>query len=286
MNIDSTTIPARRKTSALSEFSLLSVGIILAVILLAAAGTASYIFMLQPPAKTYAMEDRADLLSPSDEKRIALLAKDLSWKKQINVIVVTTADKGAAYPQDDEGSAEFAGDKYAQLAHTKSFKDNSGVLLLLDMENRYIYVYTYGTAHVAVTNEECIEMTDLVVPSLRNGQYADAFESLISQISYNDFFSGTLVLVYALRILGPLVIITVVLLIAAHRKRNKITTDYYSYLDMSHTKDTGDQDVFDHKTVTVTTTSSSSGFSGGGGGGGFSGGGGGGGHSGGGGSHF
>ena len=45
---------------------------------------------------------------------------------------------------------------------------------------------------------------------------------------------------------------------------------------------TGDQDLFDHKTVTVTTTSSSSGggFGGGGGGGGGEG------HSGGGGSHF
>jgi len=280
MNNESSNIPARRKTSAMSEFSMLSAGILALVAVLAIVAVFSYVFMMRPPEKTYAVEDGADLLSQSEEERISDLARSLSGQKQINVIVVTTDDKGSGYDQNDDGSESFASDKYVELSNFKSFKDNSGVLILIDMENRYVYIYTYATAHAAVTNEECIQMTDSVVSTLQSEQYSDALESLIGQISENDFFSGALVWLYVLYIAGPIVIVTLVIWIARHNKRSKVSTTYATYLDMTNTRDTGDQDVFDHKTVTVTTTSSSSG------GGGFSGGGGGGGHSGGGGSHF
>lgn len=282
MNNESSNTPARRKTSAFSEFSVLSAGILAVVVVLAVLAVLFYAFMMRPPVKTYAIEDGAGLFSKTEEKKIAGLAKNLKDKKQINVIIVTTDDKGAGYVNDDEGSASFAADKYSELAHSQSFKDNSGVLILIDMQNRYVYVYTYATAHAAVSNEECLQMTANVSPLLTDAKYSPAVESLIEQISDNDFFSGALVMVYVLYIAGPLAIVAVAVLIAKNKKRNKITTAYNTYLDLSKTKDTGDQDIFDHKTVTVTTTSSSSGFSGGGGG--FSGGGGG--HSGGGGSHF
>ena len=282
MNNESSNTPVRRKTSALSEFSVLSAGILTVVVVLAVLAVFFYIFMMRPPVKTFALEDGAGLLSKTEEKKIAGLAENLKDKKQINVIIVTTDDKGAGYVNDDEGSASFAADKYSELAHSQSFKDNSGVLILIDMQNRYVYVYTYATAHAAVSNDECLQMTANVSPLLTDAKYSAAVESLIEQISDNDFFSGALVMVYVLYIAGPLVIVVVAVLIAKNKKRNKISTAYNTYLDLSKTKDTGDQDIFDHKTVAVTTTSSSSGFSGGGGGG-FSGGGG---HSGGGGSHF
>jgi len=282
MNNESSNIPARRKTSVLSEFSVLSAGILTVVVVLAVLAVFFYVFMMRPPVKTYALEDGAGLLSKTEEKKIAGLAENLKDKKQINVIIVTTDDKGAGYVNDDEGSASFAADKYSELAHSQSFKDNSGVLILIDMQNRYVYVYTYAMAHAAVSNDECLQMTANVSPLLTDAKYSSAVESLIEQISDNDFFSGALVMVYVLYVAGPLAIVAVAVLIAKNKKRNKITTAYNTYLDLSKTKDTGDQDIFDHKTVTVTTTSSSSGFSGGGGGG-FSGGGG---HSGGGGSHF
>jgi len=282
MNNESSNTPVRRKTSALSEFSVLSAGILTVVVVLAVLAVFFYIFMMRPPVKTFALEDGAGLLSKTEEKKIAGLAENLKDKKQINVIIVTTDDKGAGYVNDDEGSASFAADKYSELAHSQSFKDNSGVLILIDMQNRYVYVYTYATAHAAVSNDECLQMTANVSPLLTDAKYSAAVESLIEQISDNDFFSGALVMVYVLYIAGPLAIVAVAVLIAKNKKRNKISTAYNTYLDLSKTKDTGDQDIFDHKTVAVTTTSSSSGFSGGGGGG-FSGGGG---HSGGGGSHF
>lgn len=282
MSNETSNIPVRRKTSALSEFSVLSAGILAAVIVLAAVAVFAYIFMMRPPEKTAVVEDKAHLLTQSEENRISDLAEDLSSRKQINVVVVTTEDKGNLYAQDDSGSERFAADKYVELTKFQSYKDNSGVLILIDMENRYVYIYTYATAHAAITNSECVEMTDSVVPALKSEQYSKALESLIGQISDNDFFSGALVMVYALYIAGPLAIVALVLFIVSRRKRSKISTNYTTYMDLVNTKDTGDQDLFDHKTVTVTTTSSSSGGGGFGGGGG----GGGGGHSGGGGSHF
>lgn len=289
MSSESTSVQVRRKTSALSEFSVLSAGILAAVIILVVVSIAVYVFMMRPPVKTSAVEDSAGLFSQTDKREIANLAGNLSREKQINVIVVTTTEKGGAYAQSDEGSRSFSEDKYKTLSHSQSFKDNSGVLILIDMENRYVYIYTYATAHAAVTDGECTQMTDSVIPLLKNQQYAKAIESLIAKISNNDFLSGALVAVYALYIAGPVLIAVAVIYFVGRRRRNKITTDYVTYMDRVKTHDKGDQDIFVRKSVTVTTTSSGTGISGGfGGGGGFSGGGGfgGGGMSGGGGSHF
>ncbi len=289
MSSESTSVQVRRKTSALSEFSVLSAGILAAVIILVVVSIAVYAFMMRPPVKTSAVEDSAGLFSQTDKREIANLAGNLSREKQINVIVVTTTEKGGAYAQSDEGSRSFSEDKYKTLSHSQSFKDNSGVLILIDMENRYVYIYTYATAHAAVTDGECTQMTDSVIPLLKNQQYAKAIESLIAKISNNDFLSGALVAVYALYIAGPVLIAVAVIYFVGRRRRNKITTDYVTYMDRVKTHDKGDQDIFVRKSVTVTTTSSGTGISGGfGGGGGFSGGGGfgGGGMSGGGGSHF
>lgn len=283
MNNEVTNLPPRRKMSVLAEFSILSAGILVAVIALVIASVFVYIYLTQTPKKNVVIEDNAELLTQSEEREMKTLARDLSNDKDINVVIVTTDDKGVNYAQDDEGSESFAQDKYRQLSERTDFKDNSGVLLLIDMENRYVYIYTYGTAHAAVTNEECVVMTDSVVSDLGAERYAAAFQSLIGQIQNGDFFSLALVMVYVLLFLGPLVIVAIVLRIATHNKRSKITTDYSTYLDMTNTRDTGDKDVFDHKTVTVTTTSSGGGYGGGRSGGG---GGGGGGRSGGGGSHF
>jgi uncharacterized membrane protein YgcG len=282
MNQENINIPPRRPLSIFGEFSILSFGIIAGVVALAAFSVVLYFGLMQTPTKSIVIEDKADLLTKSEEKDIKNLAEDLSEKRQINVVIVTTDRKGDQYDIGDAGSEQFAADKYRDLPKRTQFRDNSGVLMLIDMENRYVYIYTYGTAHAAVTNEECVAITDSVVPALQSQQYADAMESMIGQISDNDFFSFALVMVYVLLIGGPLLIVALVLLAVSHNKRSKITTTFATYLDNANCRDNGDQDIFNHKTVTVTTVSSSSGGGFGGGGGG----GGGGGRSGGGGSHF
>lgn len=268
-----------RKVSALSEFSALSAGIIIAIIVFSIFAVTFYVYMMRPPEKTYAIEDSADLLTDDDETRLKNMAGELSGKKQMNVIIITTADKGYSYENSDEGSEQFAADKYWELSGAKSFKDNSGVLMMIDMQNRYVYIYTYASAHAAISDDECEEMAYSVVGLLKDMRYGDALASLMNQIYSTSAVGGTLVFIYLLYILGPIGLTSLIIFLVTRHRRSKLTTDYSTYIDTGNCRDTGDEDKFTHKTTSVTTRSS-------GGGGHSGGGGGGGGHSGGGGAHF
>lgn len=276
------------KVSALSEFSALSVGIIVAMFFFALASLAGYIYMTQPPKKTVDIEDKADLLSQEEESDLLRKAKKIRSEKKINVIIVTTAEKGSNYAYGDDGSAAFAIDKYKKLAKTIWLKDNSGIIFLIDMENRYLYIYTYATAHGVIPDTECKSMAESVADRFTNEEYAEGLDSLLDQVDNRTFFSCTLLFVFLFNIIGPLVITAIVLFIVLHRKRNKITVNQSTYLDPAASRENEDQDLFLRKTTTVTYASGGSGVSGGGfrggGGGGFSGGGGG--RGGGGGAHF
>lgn len=273
------------KVSALSEFSALSVGIIAAVILFTLVSLAGYIYMIRPPKKTVDIEDKAGLLSKAEESDLLKKAKKIRSEKQINVIIVTTDSKGSEYGYGDEASKNFAIARYKKLAETIPFKDNSGILFLIDMENRYLYIYTYATAHAVISDAECTSMAKGVASELTAKKYAEGLDTLLDQVENRSFFSGALLLVYILFIVGPLVITAVVLFIVLHHKRNKVTVNQKTYLDPTLAAINEDQNIVLRKTTSVTYASSGSGISGGGFGGG-GGGGGGGGRGGGGGAHF
>jgi len=274
------------KVSALSEFSALSAGIIVAVVIFAIVSVFAYAFMTQPPKKMVDIEDKAGLLSKEEESDLLKRAKKIRSDKQINIIIVTTDDKGSKYDYGDEGSKEFAIDKYNDLAKTIPFKDNSGIIFLIDMENRYMYIYTYATAHAVIPDEECTAMFESVQSMLTGEEYAEALDSLLDQVEDRNFVSGAF-LIYILYIVGPLAITALVVFTVLHRKRNKITVNQTTYLDPAASAENEDQDIFLRKTTSITYASSGSGISGGGfrggGGGGFGGGGG---RGGGGGGHF
>lgn len=270
----------KRKVSALSEFSALSAGIVTVLLILFVFSVAFYIWSAIPPSKTYKVEDDAHLFSASEEKAILSQARRISRDKDINVMIVTTDDKGSGYDWSEEGSAEFAQDKFKELTKFKTFRDNSGVLILIDMEYRFFYICTFGTAKASITNGECTDIYESMLPELQSDEFAEAVEGSLDQVEDHEFFSGLLVFTYASFIVGPLLIVFLVLWILSHKRRTKVTVTHKTYFDSGSTTNVEDQDIFERKTVTVTTSSSGSGISGGGfSGGGFSGGGGGGGGS-------
>ena len=276
------------KVSALSEFSALSAGILAVVIVFALVSLALYVYMIRPPEKKVDIEDKAGLLSKDEESDLLKKAKKIRSDKQINVIIVTTDDKGSKYAYGDEGSKEFAIDKYNKLAEAIPLKDNSGIIFLVDMQNEYLYIYSYATAHAVIPDEECQAMAESVAYKFTDQEYAEGLDSLLDQLENRSFFSGALLMVYLLYIVGPIAITALVLYTVLHRRRNKITVNQATYLDPTASEANEDQDIFLRKTTSVTYASSGSGISGGGfSGGGFSGGGGGGGgRGGGGGAHF
>ncbi len=271
-----------RKLSILSEFSAISfvmigilvIGMILSIVI--------YILMVVPPAKVYKLEDDADLFSDDEEDEIRTLARNISRGKDINVIIVTTADKGESYGGYSESeSIRYAQDQFKELTKFEPFRDNSGVLILTEIEGdyRFFYIVTFGTARASIIDTECDEIFYRHKSLLQSGDYAAAVQGSLEEIKNHNFTSGLLIFTYASFVFGPIAIVAFVLWIMARRKRSKITVDHKTYYDAKHSEIIGDEDIYQRETVSVTYNSSGSsgGFSSGRSGGGFSGGGGGGG---------
>jgi len=281
----------KRKLSIFSELSALSAVVVGLLIIGALLSLAFYIWMAVPPGKVYKVADYADLYTEEEKDELLSVMKSISRKKDINVMVVTVADKGSDYATySDSASADYAEDKFRELTGFETFRDNSGVLILHDTSHRYFYIATYGTAKASITNSECVEITGRQVPLLREGDNAEAVMQSLEEIKAHNFGSGLLLFTYTSFVVGPILIVALVLWIMAHRKRTKITVNYKTYYDAKNSEILGDEDIFERQKVSVTyhSSGSSGGFSGGGGGGfsGGGGGGGGGGSFGGGGSHY
>lgn len=280
--------PTRYKISALSEFSALSAVLIVVMVVGMLLSLAFYIWMAIPPSKVYKLDDDANLFSENEEEELLSLMKSISRKKDINVMVITTEDKGSGYGNSDGDSVRYAQDRFKDLAKFQPFKDNSGVLIMVDMENRFFYIVTYGTAKASITNNECDSIYNRQLSFLQQGEYFTAIRRSLEEVADHNFTSGLLIFTYASFIIGPIGIVALVIKILLRRKRSKITVDHRTYFDAKNSVNVGDEDIFEKETVSVTYHSSgSSGARGGFSGGGFSGGGGGGGGGfGGGGGHF
>ncbi len=281
----------KRKLSIFAELSALSAVVVGLLVIGAIAALAFYIWMAVPPPKVYKIADYADLYSDEEEDALLSVMKTISRNRDINVMVVTTDDKGSGYsPNSDSESARYAQDQFKELTGFETFRDNSGILILHDTSHRYFYIATYGTAKASITDAECTGITGRQVPLLREGENAKAVLQSLEEIKAHNFSSGLLLFTYVSFFVGPLLVVALVIWIMAHRKRTKITVNYKTYYDAKNSEITGDEDIFERQKVSVTyhSSGSSGGFSGGGGGG-FSGGGGGGGGGGGfggGGSHY
>lgn len=279
---DNNSLKAKYKVSAFSEFTSLSALYIGIFVFLLVASLALYTWMAIPPAKVYELVDDADLFTEADEEEMLGVMKKISRDRDVNVMVVTVTDKGSDYMSWSESdSIRYAEDQFKELSRFEELRDNSGVLIFIEIDGgyRFFYIVTFGTARASITNEECDAIYQRQLPTLRDGDYSLAVKQSLSEIREHNFTSTLLIITYLSFIVLPIIAVVVILLIVARRKRTKITVDHKTYYDSKNSVATGDEDIFLREKVSVTYHSSGSGGSGfsGGGGGGFSGGGGGGG---------
>ena len=150
------------KLSVLSELNGASIGVGIALICIIIASVVFYIFMNLSPKKTVKVVDDADLFTSEEMDNIEDAAKKLSKEKDINVVIVTTKDKGKGYSNSDDDEKRFAEDYYMKSVKTVPLQNNSGVCILIDVTldykgGRFFWLYTYGTAHFAVDDDECYQ---------------------------------------------------------------------------------------------------------------------------------
>ena len=183
------------KLSVLSELNGTSIGVGIGLICIIIASITFYIFMNLSPKKTVKVVDDANLFTSEEFEEIEDAAKKLSKDKDINVVIVTTNDKGKKYSNSDADEKRFAEDYYMDNVKTVPLQNNSGVCILIDVTldyegGRFFWLYTYGTAHFAVSDDECYSLFRRYLSQLGNGEYGSAVESItndLNQYSYQSY---------------------------------------------------------------------------------------------------
>lgn len=266
------------KLSVLSELNGASIGVGIGLICIIIASITFYIFMNLSPKKTVKVVDDANLFTSEEFEEIEDAAKKLSKDKDINVVIVTTNDKGKKYSNSDEDEKRFAEDYYMDNVKTVPLQNNSGVCILIDVTldyegGRFFWLYTYGTAHFAVDDDDCYSLFRKYLSVLGAGEYGTAVKGItydLNKFSYQSY--GAIVF---FTIIIPVGMAFVISSLATPRRRLDKLPAISTYSGHAVNK-VEKQDVFTGKRVIHHESSSGGGGFSGGGGGGFSGGGGGG----------
>ena len=122
------------------------------------------------------VEDRANLLSDSDEHKLLQLAENLADTTGMEFRVLTIDDA------EGKTTASYAEDYFESMS--KLF---AGGCYILDMENREYYVATYGDLQYYLTDDRIDRMVDRAGDDARSGDWAGTLSSMMSDtISYID----------------------------------------------------------------------------------------------------
>ena len=272
------------KLSIWSELSGASIGVGIGLLVLVIFAIGFYVFMNLSPAKKVRVDDHAEIFTEAEEKELMELASKLSSDKDINVVIVTTRNKGDGYTNSDADCARYAGDYYMRNVNTVPLQNNSGVCILVDLSidedgQRFFWLYTYGTAHFAVSDDNCSRLFYNNKELLGRKEYAHALSNILDSLG-NYSYQGYGAIVFFTIIVPILAGLLITKLATPSRKLDPVPAmSTYSVNDL--VKAIQNTDIFKYRTVVRMESSSSGGggggFSGGGGGGGggFSGGGGG-----------
>lgn len=216
----------RFKKSIFAELNSLSITAGIMIFLLMLACIAGYIYLLVPTPKTVRIEDGADVFTQEEIEDLKDAAKDLSKRRDMNVIIITTRDKGAGYSDSDEDCAEYCLDQYDEIVRKNTIKDNSGMCIFLDLTHdapgeRFFWMYTYGSTYLAISDSA---INNIFARAKSNGledlDYARAMNFIIDEVGSHAWnkeseLGGTIVAA----------IIPLVIAIMIYKKTGKVVID-------------------------------------------------------------
>lgn len=128
------------------------------------------------------VNDLANLLSLDQMEELENKLGILSETYEMEVAIVTTNDA------EGKTSRDYADDFYD--THGYGYGDNwDGVLFLIDMDNRQLWVSTSGLAIRYLTDARIEKLNDLIAPYLTNGDYYEGCMVFVNGIQ-NYFESG------------------------------------------------------------------------------------------------
>ncbi len=214
---------------------------------------------------TVLMEDDAGLLTESERTALAAQMQEIT-------------DYGsAAFKTVFENSAST--DSFARRYYASVFSDESGILFLIDMDNRNIWIYCDGAVYKTVTEDYADTITDNVYTYASAGDYyqcaSAAFEQAAALLKGHKIAQPMKYICNALlAVIGALLINFG--LVNLFSKAGRTSDRELLSHTLSYFSNSAPTVCYEFETKTYSPRSSGSGSSGGGGGGGGSSGGGGG----------
>lgn len=208
--------------------------------------------------------DQADLLSEEEESKLQKRIEAVREDNSCDIVVLTTADA------EGKSSMAYADDFYD--THDFGYEDahGTGVLFLIDMDNREIWFSTSGGCIDAYTTDRIDSAIDLVYSNLKAGKYYLVFDGCIDSVG-RYMSSGMGSESFAEAVLGAFVlagVVTLVLLLVLVISRGgKVTVNSSTYL-VAASKEVYDRSDIHYDTVVTTRiieTDSGGSSSGGGG---------------------
>lgn len=114
------------------------------------------------------LTDEADLLSDSEESRLLAKLDEISERQQCDVVVATVNSL------EGKTAMEYADDFYDYNGYGFG-EDRDGIILLISMEDRDWWMSTCGYGITAFTDAGQEYMSDIFIPMVSEGEYANAF---------------------------------------------------------------------------------------------------------------
>jgi len=233
----------------------------LAVPLQAFAATAS---QSSSGAKSGVYDD-ADLLTDSQEQALADRISSYTAKYSCDIAIVTTSDAGGK-------TSQAYADAYAEKLGMSMIKEGyPGILFLIDMDNRQIYISTSGQAIGYYSDSRVNTVLDDCYGPVSGQDYYGSCRAFLngvhSYMGISPSKSGRMGLFGILvRLAVSLAAGALITLLMVKRAGGRVTTTGATYLDASASRITGQTDRFINKTVTQRVIPRNTGGDGGGGG--------------------
>jgi len=121
------------------------------------------------------LEDSAQLLDESEEEELAVLMQEV------------TAYGNAAFKTTDQNAGST--EAYARQYYREQFGTDSGILFLIDMDNRTIWIHSDGAVYRVITKSYADTITDNVYRYATDGEYyrcgAEAFTQITELLEGN-----------------------------------------------------------------------------------------------------
>ncbi len=119
------------------------------------------------------VDDQAELLTDEEASSLRSRAWKLANEEDLNVMLVTTDDAGGRSSQ-----------KYADWYYLDHCTGEDGVVLLIDMDNREIYLSTSGKMLYYITDRRVDDCLDRAYRYVSSGDYAGGFQTMLERTAY------------------------------------------------------------------------------------------------------